>query len=171
MGGRIVGVPSERPSINLLQHAGSPDTSASTVYAAHAGQSMFFAVVPSEGWEVDSMTLDGKPFVPKSNPKLMISQYRWPVIPVRDISADHTVRAVFRQEHFIITASAGAHGSISPAGNILVSHAGIQEFSFLPDAGYNVENVVVDGRSVPALTSFTFTNVTCAHTIEVQFGN
>lgn len=71
---------------------------------------------------------------------------------------DHTIRA-----------SAGANGTISPAGWTSVGEGGEQTFTITPDAGYAVAKVLVDGRSVGAVTSYTFRDVTQDHTIEAVF--
>jgi hypothetical protein len=42
-------------------------------------------------------------------------------------------------------------------------------FNMTPDAHYHVDQVLVDGKSVGPVTSYTFTNVTTAHTISVTF--
>lgn len=71
---------------------------------------------------------------------------------------DHTIRA-----------SAGVNGTISPVGWTSVGEGGEQTFTITPDAGYAVAKVLVDGRSVGAVTSYTFRNVTQDHTIEAVF--
>lgn len=68
-----------------------------------------------------------------------------------------------------ITAGAGAHGSISPAGAVTVNDGESRTFTFTPDNGYKVNNVTVDGRIVTASGSYTFKNVTGDHTITVTF--
>lgn len=69
-----------------------------------------------------------------------------------------------------ITASSGSNGSISPAGSTLVPAGNDQLFSFTPACGYAVSDVLIDGVSVGAMPSYTFTNVTIPHTIHVVFG-
>lgn len=70
---------------------------------------------------------------------------------------------------YTIKASAGANGTISPAGWCSVVENGSQTFTFTPDKGYTVAKVLVDGKSVGAVKSYTFKNVTKDHTIEVIF--
>ena len=70
---------------------------------------------------------------------------------------------------YTIKASAGANGSISPAGWCSVVENGSQTFTFTPDKGYTVAKVLVDGKSVGAVKSYTFKDVTKDHTIEVIF--
>jgi hypothetical protein len=70
---------------------------------------------------------------------------------------------------YTITASAGSHGTISPSGSISVSSGAGQSFSFAPNSGYKVAAVTVDGQSVGAVSSYTFSKVTQNHSISVSF--
>lgn len=67
-----------------------------------------------------------------------------------------------------ISASAGAHGSVSPT-SATVQHGGEASFSFFPDDGYRVANVLVDGVEVKASTSYAFRSVVDDHELEVLF--
>jgi len=69
----------------------------------------------------------------------------------------------------IITASAGANGSISPSGTITVNDSSDQQFLITPSAGYHVLDVLVDGVSVGAVASYPFSTVTADHTISAAF--
>ena len=68
-----------------------------------------------------------------------------------------------------IKATAGANGSISPFGWTSIREGWDQTFTITPDKGYAVAKVLVDGKSVGAVTSYTFKNVTKDHTIEAVF--
>lgn len=68
-----------------------------------------------------------------------------------------------------IKATAGANGSISPSGWTSVREGWDQTFTITPDKGYAVAKVLVDGKSVGAVMSYTFKNVTKDHTIEAVF--
>ena len=70
---------------------------------------------------------------------------------------------------FTITASAGTGGDITPAGAVAVVRGGSQSFAIAPAAGYEIADVLVDGDSVGAVSSYTFSNVTKNHTITVSF--
>ena len=70
----------------------------------------------------------------------------------------HTIRAI-----------SGLNGSISPSGWTSVRHRWDQTFTITPDKGYAVAKVLVDGKSVGSVKSYTFKNVTTDHTIEVVF--
>ena len=71
--------------------------------------------------------------------------------------------------YYTIKATAGAGGSISPSGNVSVREGRDQTFTITPDKGYAVSNVKIDGKSIGAVKSYTFENVSRTHTIEVIF--
>ncbi len=71
--------------------------------------------------------------------------------------------------YYTIKATAGAGGSISPSGSISVREGRDQTFTITPDKGYAVANVKIDGKSIGAVKSYTFENVSRIHTIEVIF--
>ena len=71
--------------------------------------------------------------------------------------------------YYTIEATAGAGGSISPSGSVSVREGGDQTFTITPDKGYAVSNVKIDGKSIGAVKSYTFENVSRTHTIEVIF--
>ena len=70
---------------------------------------------------------------------------------------------------YTITASAGANGSISPSGSVLVAQGDDQTFSITPDSGYEVADVFVSGNSVGAVSTYTFANVTATGSISATF--
>src|SRR5207247_1909827 len=86
-----------------------------------------------------------------------------------NVTANHTIAASFAVDVETITASAGAHGAISPAGTTSLDCGSNQTFTITPDACYHVADVLVDGVSVGAVSSYTFTNVTANHTIAATF--
>ena len=71
--------------------------------------------------------------------------------------------------YYTIKATAGTGGSISPSGSISVREGRDQTFTITPDKGYAVANVKIDGKSIGAVKSYTFENVSRTHTIEVVF--
>lgn len=62
----------------------------------------------------------------------------------------------------------GYGGTISPA-SATVNYGGSQTFTFTPDATFSIADVRVDGVSQGAVTSYTFSNVTAAHTLKAAF--
>lgn len=87
-----------------------------------------------------------------------------------NVTADHTITAVFNAvASSTITATAGANGSISPSGATSVACGGSQAYTITPNSGYAVADVLVNGSSVGAVTSYEFTNVTANQTIHATF--
>jgi hypothetical protein len=72
---------------------------------------------------------------------------------------------------FTISASAGSNGSISPSGSVTVNQGANQTFTITPSSGFTVSGVTVDGSSVGAVTSYTFSNVQANHSISATFAS
>lgn len=68
-----------------------------------------------------------------------------------------------------VTATAGSGGTIDPSGEVEVECGSDITFTITPDAEYEIADVLVDGVSVGAVSTYTFENVTEAHTIEATF--
>jgi hypothetical protein len=86
-----------------------------------------------------------------------------------NIAANHTINAYFKVITYTITASAGTGGSISPLGTTTVNIGVSQTYTITPTAGYHIMDVLVDGVSVGAVATYTFTNVMASHTIAATF--
>jgi hypothetical protein len=86
-----------------------------------------------------------------------------------NVTGDITVEASFAIDTFTITASHGAHGAISPEGDVSVAYGGDQTFTITANTGYRIADVLVDGVSVGKVHSYPFTNVTVNHTIAASF--
>src|SRR5207247_2250862 len=85
------------------------------------------------------------------------------------VTASHTIAASFTVKVETITASAGTGGSISPSGAVSVNCGSNRTFSITPDACYDIADLLVDGSSVGAVASYTFSSVTASHTIAASF--
>ena len=86
-----------------------------------------------------------------------------------NVTANLNVTASFAVNTYTITPSAGANGSISPNAAQTVNHGAEQAFTITPATGYHVADVLVDGSSIGAVTTYTFTNVTGAHALTATF--
>jgi hypothetical protein len=128
------------------------------VNTVNPGSSMTFTIKPSAGYHVVDVLVDG------------VSQGAVTSYTFTNVTASHTITATFTQnEWFIIDASAGANGSISPSGRGSVLGGTNWKFTITPAAGYRVADVTIDGVSKGALTSYTFYSVQAVHTISASF--
>jgi predicted ester cyclase len=157
----VVFVSMTTPQYKITASAGSNGT----IYPAgdvmvNEGSSRTFSMSPNPGYEVEAVTVDGKAFG-------AVSDYTFP-----NVTANHIISVTFKASavaQFTINASAGSNGSISPPGAVTVNSGASRTFTMLPNAGYEVENVTVDGSSVGAVSTYTFTGVTAGHSIFVTF--
>ncbi len=95
-----------------------------------------------------------------------------------DVTGNHggndfwVVKLPYASPGFAIISSAGANGTISPAGGNIYPSGINQLFTITPNAGYHIANVLVDNVSNAGAInsgSYTFSNVTASHTISVTF--
>jgi len=76
--------------------------------------------------------------------------------------------AVVSAPTFTITATVGSNGSMSPGTTGVAQGSNLTE-TITPNSCYHVNDVLVDGVSVGAVTSYTFNNVQANHTIDATF--
>ena len=130
-----------------------------TVYVAPHG-SLTITVILNPGFEMKDMTVDGVSYG-------AVTEHT-----ITDITKSVSVEIsiVKKVQGFVIKASAGTGGSISPSGDVKVEKGKDMTFIFTPASGYKVSTLTVDGKTI-ALTSnsYTFTDVQSAHTIAVTF--
>ena len=70
---------------------------------------------------------------------------------------------------YLIQASAGANGSISPSTNIFLESGGSQSYSITPDQFFHIADVLVDQVSVGPVSTYEFSSVEADHVIEAVF--
>ena len=71
--------------------------------------------------------------------------------------------------YYYIDADAVEGGVVNPSGRVAVVSGGSHTFTITADKGYEITDVLVDGVSVGAVSSYTFSNVRENHTISVTF--
>ena len=122
------------------------------------GASQTFTITPNSCYSIQSVIVDG------------VSQGAIGSFTFSNVQANHTISATFVQNGpYTITASAGANGSVTPAGGTVVACGNNQSYSITPDPCYHIVDVLVDGVSQGAISSYTFSNVQANHTISATF--
>jgi hypothetical protein len=122
------------------------------------GSNQTFAITANSGFSISSVTVDGTNVG-------AVSSYTF-----SNVQANHTISATFAANPtFTITASAGANGTISPSGTVPVNQGANQAFTIAANSGYSISSVTVDGTSVGAVSTYTFSNVQANHTISATF--
>jgi hypothetical protein len=127
------------------------------IVSVNYGGSQSFTITANAGYHIADVVAD--------NVSLgAVSSYSFTAV-----QAAHTITASFAINTFIIAASAGSGGSISPAGSVSVNYGDGQAFNITADTGYYIVDVLVNGSSVGAVSSYTFTNVQATNTISATF--
>jgi len=116
-----------------------------------------FNIVPSDGYEVESVSIDGKHVG-------IINTYTF-----YNVTANHTMSAAFRKK-LIISASVTGNGIIEPSGNVPVGYDSSQAFTMVPSEGYLIKDVLIDSISMGPKSSYMFSNIQKDHQISVIFG-
>jgi hypothetical protein len=121
------------------------------------GQSVTYTITPAANHHVSDVQVNGQSVGAVTTHTL------------NNITADATIMASFAIDQYTITATAGENGQIAPTGQQAVPHGGSATYTITPDQGYHVETLSVDGQSQDILESYTFSNVSAAHTIQASF--
>jgi Big-like domain-containing protein len=121
--------------------------------------SQTYTITPNTGFAVAALVVDGT-LLPGA------TSYTF-----ANVSADHYINAYFADETFTLTTSSGTNGAITPAGAVPALYGTASTFTITPDAGYQIASLVVDGVTLPAAASYTFTSITGNHTIGATFTN
>lgn len=145
-------------SHNITASAGtggsiSPNGKVNVTYGA--GQT--FSITANSGYNIAAVSIDGNSIGPQS-------AYTFP-----NVVADHTITATFTINTYTITASTGASGNVTPAGVTTVNYGATPLYTITPNTGYHVVDVLVNGASVGAVTSYSFPGVTANQTISATF--
>ncbi|MCX5850819.1 MAG: proprotein convertase P-domain-containing protein, partial [Deltaproteobacteria bacterium] len=124
------------------------------------GESAAYTITPNYGYRITDVTVDGVSVG-------VVSSYTF-----TNVTADHTIDASFMKDRivtYVIAATAGTGGTISPVGDVTVNVGSNQTFTIAAQAGFVIDDVIVDGASVGSPGSYTFTGVMKDHTIEAFF--
>ena len=81
----------------------------------------------------------------------------------------YMVLLMLYSREYDITATAGVGGSISDAGVTKVKYSRSHTYTITPEAGYEIESVLVNGKDVGPVSTYTFNRVNKSQTISVTF--
>jgi hypothetical protein len=70
---------------------------------------------------------------------------------------------------YTIQSNAGPNGSISPMGAVIAQPNTNLIFTITPNSGYRIDDVLVDGQSVGAVSTYTFHSIAADHSIQAIF--
>ncbi|MBQ3796992.1 MAG: InlB B-repeat-containing protein [Butyrivibrio sp.] len=173
---------SESSSIQLSNITSDRDI---TAVFERAKRTIYANVTPSDSGKVDyAGTFDrGQRVVLKETPYNGYEFAGWIIngqivsydetYEIKSLDYDVNITASFRKKaaktYKIVSGIANEGGAIVPSGDYIVTEGGSVTYNMVPDTGYRVLAVAVDGKNIGALGSYTFNNVTGAHSIAVSF--
>lgn len=140
-------------------------------YYAKGGEYKTINFTPKAGYVLTGVTVNGQEAAVSDNGNLTIK-----------ITGNTVIRAYYSKvstvEKYAITAMTNGNGTITATKNgvaadsaaIKVSTADVITYKFTPkSANYYIADVKVDGKSVGAVSTYTFRGVTDSHTLSVEF--
>ena len=127
----------------------------------YKGTNVELTAAAYDGYEFSGWTVNGQ--VVSTDYRLVISK----------IQSDVNVTANFMKKSAptfkIVSGIANEGGAITPTGDSIVAKGGSMTYNIIPQSGYNILAVAVDGKNIGAVASYTFNNVQGNHSIAAAF--
>ncbi|MBP8781909.1 MAG: hypothetical protein KBH03_04615, partial [Paludibacteraceae bacterium] len=114
-------------------------------------------IFPDESYEIKDVVVDGA------------SVGRVTSYTFSNLSKNHSIQVLFDGRTFVIDAQSGTGGMIAPFGKVTVTANENKTFMIIPNQNYVIKDVIIDGLSVGAMPSYTFTKIMNNHTIVAIF--
>lgn len=121
------------------------------------GEERSFTIKPHKGFEITDVRVDGKSLGP-------VKDYTF-----SDICENHRIEAAFRPIRFTIETRTEPGGAIESKDGESVNYGESRLLRIVPQPGYRIVDVRVDGESKGAVGEYRFSNVTGDHRIEADF--
>lgn len=125
-----------------------------------AGKKVEFTALLQEGQYVSSWSVNGSVQTGQ-----LANTFEIPILSARSA----VTLAVDSTPTYTVTASAGAGGTITPAGGTLVKQGGSIEYTITANAGYEISDVKLDDVSVGKVSTYTVSNVQSDTAISATF--
>jgi hypothetical protein len=125
--------------------------------------SQIYTFDPEPGYHVKQVLIDGT-----NDPLAVFNQMHRFLY----VTKNHTIHVFFAKDEYTITATAGQGGAINPSGIITVPSGTDRTFYFEPQAGFVIQQVIIDGINdldAAAAGFYTFYDVSEDHIIDVLF--
>jgi hypothetical protein len=121
------------------------------------GGSQTYAIAPAAGYKINYVAVNGAS-VGK------VTSYTF-----SNVRQGYTIRADFVPITYTITVTQTPNGYVTPYTYGGFTAGTSQTYAIKPNTGYVVTDVLVDGASVGAVTSYTFTGIAADHAIAATF--
>ena len=126
---------------------------------------------PADGWIIESITVDGASLEVSKTFKISASALDFSDINVHIVfteTSDPEPEPV--PETHTVTITSTGEGSITPSGTITVEDGDSIEFTIVPNNGYRLSSLLVDGTNIGSvLSSYSLTDITSDHSVHAVF--
>jgi hypothetical protein len=146
---------------NLEVHYNSFLSNSGTILSLYSGSNSAFMDATQNYWgrinttEISSMVLD-------KNDGITYADFI-PYLPILTTPDPSTPKCIL--------ASAGDGGSITPSGIITFNFGDNRDFNITPNSGYHIADILVNGTSVGAVSSYLMQNIQGVTTISATFAH
>jgi len=145
-------------TITLVSSEGGNVTSTSDTNKVYYNDSITFKFEPNTGYYIKDVLVDGVS-------KGALTSYTF-----ENVKKNYELEVQFKIYTFTITKICGEGGSIIlVSGSDIVDYGQGASYKIVPNEGYYISKLLVDGVVVGSANSYRFTNVTKNRTIEAQF--
>ncbi|MDJ0780928.1 MAG: malectin domain-containing carbohydrate-binding protein [Desulfosarcinaceae bacterium] len=127
------------------------------VTTVQSGDNLTFEMTPTAHHHISQVYVDDVPVG-------AVRTYRF-----NDINRNHTIRAEFAVDTYMITTDSGTAGQIAPSGPLYVAHGESITLQITPNAHREIADVIVNGESVGSVSSYTLSNVSRNCTVAASF--
>lgn len=167
------------PENNIPQPSGGTVTPSTLTPAL--GETVTITLIPDSGMQIDTVTVHDADGNPVAVTEVGDGIYTY-IQPEGIVTISVTFKEIPRETDLWlpllarlymttnpIIASAGEGGTITSAGITQVKYGRSQDYTIVPDEGYVIADVLVNGKSVGAVSAYTFKKVRRPQIIEVIF--
>ena len=121
------------------------------------GAKPIYTITPNTGFVIDSLFVNGLKVD-------SISSYTFD-----SVKSNQSISVKFKVQTFMVSSSAGNGGSISPLGASTFNYGAKPIYTILPNTGFVLDSLFVNGVKVDSNSSYTFDSVKANQTISVKF--
>ena len=122
------------------------------------GHQQQFELIPDKGYDIDKVLLDGSP----------VDFYQHS-LTLYNVQKTYDIQVFFKKVYFTIESISGQNGVIDPEGPLTVEKNDQKVFTILPDSGFEIEQLLIDGITVAQAKTYTFNDIRSNHSIAASF--
>ncbi len=145
-------------SITVSQ-TGNGSITPGTCAVSH-GESPEFTITPNTGYSISKIMANGQSVTVNSSSN---QKYRF-----SPITSNASLTALFEPNKYTVEVIQATNGAISP-GTTVLNYNENQTFTITPKTGYHIVDVLVNGTSVGAVSSYTLGNINASSTIKAIY--